>query len=40
MAEMLKFFSKFSILEASKIEEFGVKIFQKITFGSNLTPKK
>ena len=37
---MLKFFSKFSILKASKIEKFGVKFFQKITFGRNFTLKK
>ena len=30
----------FSILKISKIDEFGVKKFQKITFGSNFTLKK
>ena len=40
LAEMSKFYSKFSILKTSKIEEFGVKKFQKITFESNFTLKK
>ena len=40
LAEMSKKFSEFSILKTSKIEEFGVKKFQKITFGSNFTLKK